>query len=338
MNYQKLTKQIAIDRLKDWAKVNPGQVINPDIDGILSALLLHKHFGWPVIGYYDTKKISISREVANVYFLGGKLDLSRIVWTDLDISIPGAQSIGQHIVNWDDLAIDDIYALSASINPNLHDGWFRSGQIRYKDKYPFGTAQYVAFLLDSELNQRARDSKLLEGLMWMPDGGAWSLSNFEKNCIDWATNFLLDGALSYSALDESALVRSLVENTQKFLASKLPELTWSKTSQPNLVLPSGGGYKSGLDPTTFLGRDIFQSLVDECATILGQESLKLPDPEFDSWDGDWRQLTAKPDSWHGAVNSGRVVSHALTTMRSFSVTLPSLPNSEVPQIADILDF
>jgi len=334
--FRNLTKDSALQRLMAWNLDKPGQIINPDIDGVLSALILHYEFGWPVIGFYDTKTISISDESYGDYFLDGKLNLEKIVWTDLDMSFPGARSIGQHVVNWDSPIEDDIQALHNSINPNLHEGWHRGGNVRYRDKYPFGTAQYLSYILSDKINELAKDNRLLEGLMWMPDGGAWSLGNFALNCRDWATNFMIDGALSHSALKDPKLVQGIVKATQLHLAAQIPSLSWSKTEQPILVLPSGKGYADGLDPSTIGGRTVLQKVFDESAELLQRESLVLPAGEFSKWHGEWRQLSSRPDSWHNAVNSGRVVSHALTTMRSFSVTLPTNSNNSERNIAELL--
>jgi len=283
-----------VHRLQSWSLQNPGQIINPDIDGVLSALILYNEFGWPVIGYYDTKTISISDVFLSEYFKGSSLDLDRVVWTDLDMSFPGARSVGQHVVNWDSPQQDDIQALHNSINPNLHAGWHRGGNVRYRDKYPFGTAQYLAHILNDDVNRLTSQDQLLEGLMWMPDGGAWSLGNFATNCIDWATNFMVDGSLSYSALKDPKSVQRIVKETQLHLASKIPELSWSRTEQPVLVLASGKGYADNLDPSTSTGRDILQRLFDESARLLKKESLTLPAGGFSRWHGDWKQLDSRP--------------------------------------------
>jgi len=170
----------------------------------------------------------------------------------------------------------------------------------------------------------------------MPDGGAWSLGKFGANCKDWATKFMTDGALSHSALKDPRTVQGIVKETQLHLATRIPSLSWSKTEQPVLVLPSGKGYADGLDPSTASGNQVLQRVFDESAELLQRESLELPTGEFSKWHGEWRQLSSRPDSWHNAVNSGRVVSHALTAMRSFSVTLPTNANSSEQSIADLL--
>lgn len=91
-----------------------------------------------------------------------------------------------------------------------------------------------------------------------------------------------------------------------------------------------------LDPGTIGDLTILQRAFDGSLVLLGKESLELPLGELSKWHGEWRQLDSRPDSWHNAVNSGRVVSHALTAMRSFSVKLPTNSNDSEQNIAELL--
>lgn len=81
---------------------------------------------------------------------------------------------------------------------------------------------------------------------------------------------------------------------------------------------------------------MLQKVIDESADLLQRESLVLPAGKFSKWHGKWMQLSSRPDSWHNAVNSGCVVTHALTTMRSFTVTLPTNSNISERNIAELL--
>ena len=40
-----------------WRHEITHQVINPDIDGLMTACLLHHVKGWPVVGLYDTQRL-----------------------------------------------------------------------------------------------------------------------------------------------------------------------------------------------------------------------------------------------------------------------------------------
>ncbi len=75
-----------------WRHDIAAQVVNPDIDGLLSACLLHHLKGWPVVGFYDTQRLLID----STHQL--PLDLQRTVWVDVDMCWPGARSLSQHVV------------------------------------------------------------------------------------------------------------------------------------------------------------------------------------------------------------------------------------------------
>ena len=40
-----------------WRHEITHQIINPDIDGLMTACLLHHVKGWPVVGLYDTQRL-----------------------------------------------------------------------------------------------------------------------------------------------------------------------------------------------------------------------------------------------------------------------------------------
>lgn len=82
----------AIDRARvrrhwHWREEVCQQVVNTDIDGLLTAALLHDIKGWPVVGFYDTETLWLSEGAVT------PLDLRTTLWVDVDMSWPGARSL-----------------------------------------------------------------------------------------------------------------------------------------------------------------------------------------------------------------------------------------------------
>ena len=62
-------------KIDGWEKSNPVQIINPDIDGLISAAILYSIYGWPVAGYYDTKTLLIGHEYLDYVSFDHELNL-----------------------------------------------------------------------------------------------------------------------------------------------------------------------------------------------------------------------------------------------------------------------
>ena len=52
------------EQIWGWRHEITHQVVNPDIDGLLTACLLHHVKGWPVIGFYDTQRLTDRRRTS----------------------------------------------------------------------------------------------------------------------------------------------------------------------------------------------------------------------------------------------------------------------------------
>lgn len=123
----------------EWRHDISMQVVNPDIDGLLTACLLHHHKGWPAVGFYDTQRLLLDPATHL------PLPLDEIIWVDIDMCWPGARSLSQHVVLDDlvDAAAVDAYA--ETVNPSLLGGHAR--RHNYTSKYPFGTFQWACWLI-----------------------------------------------------------------------------------------------------------------------------------------------------------------------------------------------
>lgn len=141
-----------------WRHDVTDQVVNPDIDGLMTACLLHHLKGWKVIGFYDTVRLLVD-PAARL-----PLNLRTTAFVDVDMCSPGARSLSQHVIR--DVPGDrqDVHAYATTVNPSLLLGQ-HSRAIDYRNKYPFGTFQWAWHRAGGALGPPPRpDQRLLTGL------------------------------------------------------------------------------------------------------------------------------------------------------------------------------
>jgi hypothetical protein len=171
-----------------WRHDITAQVVNPDIDGLLTAYLLYHLKGWPVVGFYDTQRLLVDSSHPL------PLDLQRTVWVDVDMCWPGARSLSQHVILDFPTDATRVTAYSETVNPSLLRGHARRAD--YMNKYPFGTFQW-AWWLSGLREVPDPDDELLTGLAWMPDGGFKSVrERWRTNCVQWACEQMPGSILS----------------------------------------------------------------------------------------------------------------------------------------------
>ena len=122
-------------------------VINTDIDGFLSGMILQKYYGCEVVGFSNSKEsIWLKPDVQSI--------LSPI-YIDIFVNRPEVFCIDQHIVAYDNAHIDRILAQGTKLNPNLdvsrrtYIGDLGKGA-NYYCKYPFGTVHYLIALMKQD--------------------------------------------------------------------------------------------------------------------------------------------------------------------------------------------
>lgn len=149
------------------AKQDQLMVLSADVDGLLSATLLHHHLGWRVAGYYDCATLWLSRQ--------GLAHRAELVFIDLDIARPGCPSLGHHILTMD---IHIPAGLGHICNPNLLAG---IGVDRFTDKYPFSTVLFLLWLHEIAL----RHSLMARLLVLHADSSWLNARRYGENCRVW---------------------------------------------------------------------------------------------------------------------------------------------------------
>jgi hypothetical protein len=101
-----------------------------DLDGIVSAMLMHSLRGWELVGFYDAQYLWIK--------VGVDYSRGKVVFLDHDIYHPQIPSVGHHILQWQKGT--QLPGHEKSLNPNLLRGITAQ---EFGRKYPFATFHFL---------------------------------------------------------------------------------------------------------------------------------------------------------------------------------------------------
>ena len=175
--------------LKSLFKKNPNIIINTDIDGILSGIILCKYCNCNIVGFTNSKD--------KVWLADGYDDLYKHIYIDIFVTNDETICIDQHVVAVTDEHMQQIRNLNNKFSPQCDDPknlriFSTSG---FKYKYPFGTFQYLVAQLESEgvkiklpnLNTKIPKSNIKLGdlLHRADDAMKTSLFAYERNADFW---------------------------------------------------------------------------------------------------------------------------------------------------------
>lgn len=130
--------------LKELFEKNPHIIINTDIDGILSGVILCKYCNCQIVGFTNSKD--------SVWLADDYDDLYKYVYVDMFVTSDETTCIDQHMVAVNDAHMQSIIELGNKYSPQSDD----NNNLRiftskgFKNKYPFGTLQYLIAQLESE--------------------------------------------------------------------------------------------------------------------------------------------------------------------------------------------
>lgn len=133
--------------LRELFERNNKIVINTDIDGFLSGMILQEYFGCEIVGFSNSK--------SKVWLKEGFDELYAPIYIDLYVNNPETVCIEQHILAYDMNHLNEINranrmgAYITKLNPNLERSrnTYRND---YAHKYPFGTVHYLISLMERE--------------------------------------------------------------------------------------------------------------------------------------------------------------------------------------------
>jgi len=116
-------------------------IINTDLDGIFSGLILHNYLNWEIVGFCDSNEsIWIDKNRVN--------DLQECTFIDIFVSLKNIKSIDQHIISVDDEHNESLSVNNNKLNPNLINKRNFLPNDSYYKKYPFGTVHFIIAWLE----------------------------------------------------------------------------------------------------------------------------------------------------------------------------------------------
>lgn len=173
-------------------------IINADLDGILSGMLLQKFLGWEVVGFSSC----VGKSNDELWLFNEKENIKECVFIDLPVYLKDYLTIDQHFILFDKDSIKD-YDDGNKINPNIiKNRVFKveNDKSQYTMKYPFGTVHFVLALLEKlgiiPDDYKFDFTKNLEGfdtadLILRADRVIGNTCLYTANCLDW-TDWLIE--------------------------------------------------------------------------------------------------------------------------------------------------
>ncbi|MCF6278863.1 MAG: hypothetical protein L3J14_00785 [Flavobacteriaceae bacterium] len=117
-------------------------LINSDLDGIISGLLLKKYLNCTVVGFTNSAE--------TIWIQKGFTNFEEICFVDMFVANPKIVCIDQHIISVNEKHHAILKKNQNKINPNLLSPHFHLPNSSYKTKYPFGTVHFIIALLEKE--------------------------------------------------------------------------------------------------------------------------------------------------------------------------------------------
>ncbi len=177
-----------IEKLKHNNKI----IINSDIDGVISGLLLTNFCNCEVVGFSNSAdKVWLDTSKCNSIYNG--------VYIDMYVPNESTITIDQHIIAINKEHLERIQTNSNKINPNIYNQRYLLPKDLYYKKYPFGTCHFIISMLCKQgINLSSISSKnSSDGLMFIDyllradDAMNTSLFRYKINAQEW-WNWLFD--------------------------------------------------------------------------------------------------------------------------------------------------
>lgn len=225
-----MKKTIISESLKNIFIPNQKCIINTDLDGILSGMLLQEFLNWEVVGFSSC----CGKPTDELWIEDTEAYLEDCVFVDLPVCVRDISVIDQHFVAFDEETIEEYNSNLNKINPNiLRNRVFKNADNRceYTAKYPFGTVHFILAVLENlgyiddefEFNffKRVNDFDVAD-LVLRADRVIGNTCQYTPNCIDWSNWLMEIGGKNTNALfvvvKNNYLQRRITEaNVEAFL-------------------------------------------------------------------------------------------------------------------------
>ncbi|WP_285269214.1 hypothetical protein [Kaistella rhinocerotis] len=161
-------------------------IINSDIDGVLSGLILQEYLDCEVVGFCnsDNKLWILEDEIS---------DYRQFVFIDMFVNNKNITCIDQHIVSFNESHNEELSSYGNKINPNIIRGRYFVPNNSYYSKYPFGTVHFIIADLErnnfdlKNISLFRNDIELnpIEYFLRADDALLTSVIKYKDNALDW---------------------------------------------------------------------------------------------------------------------------------------------------------
>ena len=231
-----------MDLLNESKKI----IINSDIDGVLSGLILSNFANCVVVGFSNSDNmVWIDQTKINTIY--------DAVYIDMFVANSNVKCIDQHIVSVNEEHHRILNANPNKLNPNFDNPRFHLPNNSYYNKYPFGTIHYLIAILESEgikvdldFMKQVGSIKFMDLLLRADDAMKTTVdSNYMANASAW-WNWLVQKSGNANSINSmrqylNGLNGIRVGNIKKMTTSLLTDPTTFACTSPD------GGYKSIID-------------------------------------------------------------------------------------------
>ena len=169
-------------------------IVNVDLDGILSGMLLQHFLNWTVVGYSSC----CGKPDDELWLEDKQEELKECVFVDLPVCVKDFSVIDQHFVAFNEDGINSYNANLNKVNPNIiRKKVFKNkdNKCKYTQKYPFGTVHFILAILENleiidenysiDLKKKIDDFDLAD-LLLRADRVIGNTFSYTPNCYDWA--------------------------------------------------------------------------------------------------------------------------------------------------------
>ncbi|WP_374928516.1 hypothetical protein [Kytococcus sedentarius] len=246
------------------------QIVDPDTDGLLTAALAFRVYGWPIMGFYNAETLWLDSQAKT------PLDMESVAWVDLDMTWPGARSIGQHVTTAPEShqGVD----LAFAVNPSQLRGVTQGPG--YYWKYPFGSFQWLWWITNLSKGEARLDTAIGRGMAWLADGGPRSYDDYSDNLDHWRST-VLPGSL-LDNLDPTTRMSDAAAASSYLADASGVDFGW-KNDQWRMPAPRGGA--AGGSPA-LLSEEI-TAILTAITGFYGWPTPRLPDA-FKAYRGHWQ--------------------------------------------------
>jgi len=167
-------------------------IVNADLDGILSGMILQHFLDWKIVGYSSCS----GKEDDEIWLEDKKEDLGDCIFVDLPVCINTYSIVDQHFVQFD--TSDQFLNTKNKVNPNIMRNRVFLNDTKnceYTKKYPFGTVHFILAILENmdiidksfniDFHKKILNFDLAD-LVLRADRVIGNTIQYTPNCLDWS--------------------------------------------------------------------------------------------------------------------------------------------------------